>query len=605
MNLSGCKRRILLAPLDPVHDVGLKIIRRGLDEAGHDTTLLPPDLAVHEIAERAVREPFDCIMLSRTIGYGAEELLAEFTKMMETAGLKGRVKIAVGGMGIRPELVEGLGFDRGFGPGTTVEEALAFVENRPARTERVRLHKTKPDLTAGYTYRFLNGRIARLLDDIAQDALRWAERRTTAAVERAQIRELAGVGVLTGNLRAEYAALCDPVIRDYYEKAIIPAAVRMVEEDEVAGLRRFCRTADGNAKGISLRHTRSKPAVLIQYGTGSLFLDASHMKVAEAWGADGVIHFDPAWGARTEGLLEGHVNYEGDGTVITAQNLRLLRSFLGEDTLFQVRAHRGLNTPETVVIAGQIGADLTKINIAYGSLGAGTDPERLAVDGIAALKYAAAYGLPYDIVTNEELCGVPAFKAFAGMLIVCRLGLLLGGRPILQPLFCHSPEAMITRKMEDNYIDFNAAKVQALRQIVDAPVWPGAPIGFMTHSEDRVQSAMTTSLHAALGASLEVDAVTIASSDEAYSRGPITAQARVDTLRAVKESFRFLGRGKVEPTAHAIDLAEELTAGIEAVLEQVREAGFVEALYRGMLGSPEDGAYPGRAGKGTVKHYVF
>ncbi|UUZ79907.1 hypothetical protein LJK88_33495 [Paenibacillus sp. P26] len=321
-------------------------------------------------------------------------------------------------------------------------------------------------------------------------------------------------------------------------------------------------------------------------------------------GADGVIHFDPAWGARTEGLLEGFVNYQGDGTLITAQNLSLLRSCLGENMLFQVRAHRGLNTPETVAIAGRIGADLTKINIAYGSLGAGTDPERLTVDGIAALKYAAAYGLPYDIVTNEELCGVPAFKAFAGMLIVCRLGSLLGGRPILQPLFCHSPEAMITRKMEDNYIDFNAAKVQALRQIVDAPVWPGAPIGFMTHSEDRVQSAMTTSLHAALGASLEVDGITIASSDEAYSRGPITAQARVDTLRAVKEAFRFLGQGKVEPTASAQGLAEELTAEIESVLEQVREAGFVEALYRGMLGSTEDGAYPGRAGKGTVKHYV-
>ncbi|UUZ93952.1 cobalamin-dependent protein [Paenibacillus sp. P25] len=599
------KQRILLAPLDPVHDVGIKIIRRGLDEAGHDTTLLPPDLTAPEIVERAVREPFDCIMLSRTIGYNAEEPLAGFANLMKAAGLKGRVKTAVGGMGIRPEFAVELGFDHGFGPGTTVEEALAFVEDRPVRNERVRLQKTKPDLTAGYTYQYRHGRIARLLDDIAKDTLSWAAHRTTSAVERAQIREFAldGEG-LTGKLRAEYAALCDPVIRDYYEKAEIPPIVRMVEPDEVSRLQQFCRKADLKTKGVSLRHTRVKPAVLIQYGTGSLFMDASHMKVAESWGADGVIHFDPAWGARTEGLLEGFVNYQGDGTLITAQNLSLLRSCLGENMLFQVRAHRGLNTPETVAIAGRIGADLTKINIAYGSLGAGTDPERLTVDGIAALKYAAAYGLPYDIVTNEELCGVPAFKAFAGMLIVCRLGSLLGGRPILQPLFCHSPEAMITRKMEDNYIDFNAAKVQALRQIVDAPVWPGAPIGFMTHSEDRVQSAMTTSLHAALGASLEVDGITIASSDEAYSRGPITAQARVDTPRAVKEAFRFLGQGKVEPTASAQGLAEELTAEIESVLEQVREAGFVEALYRGMLGSTEDGAYPGRAGKGTVKHYV-
>lgn len=36
-------KKILLAPLDPVHDIGLKMIKRGLDQAGHDTQLLPPD----------------------------------------------------------------------------------------------------------------------------------------------------------------------------------------------------------------------------------------------------------------------------------------------------------------------------------------------------------------------------------------------------------------------------------------------------------------------------------------------------------------------------------------------------------------------------------
>ncbi len=51
---------------------------------------------------------------------------------------------------------------------------------------------------------------------------------------------------------------------------------------------------------------------------------------------------------------------------------------------------------------------------AYGewSLGAGTDPARLTVDGVEAIRLAATAGLPFDVVTNEELSGVPAFKAF-------------------------------------------------------------------------------------------------------------------------------------------------------------------------------------------------
>ena len=41
--------------------------------------------------------------------------------------------------------------------------------------------------------------------------------------------------------------------------------------------------------------------------------------------------------------------------------------------------------------------------------------------------------------------------------------------------------------------------------------------------------------------------------------------------------------------------------GIEKVLEAVAKKGnFVDALYQGLLGSREDGAYPGRAGRNTV-----
>ena len=68
--------------------------------------------------------------------------------------------------------------------------------------------------------------------------------------------------------------------------------------------------------------------------------------------------------------------------------------------------------------------------------------------------------------------------------------------------------------MADNYIDFNSAKSTA-REIINAPICQ-APIGFLTHTEDRIQSSLTTALHAALASSLKVDAISISSSDEAF-----------------------------------------------------------------------------------------
>jgi hypothetical protein len=331
-------------------------------------------------------------------------------------------------------------------------------------------------------------------------------------------------------------------------------------------------------------------------------MDIAHIKTLEAWGADGVVHFDPSWGARTEGFYDGLLTHSEDGTVITPDNLEYIKNALEKGTVWQVRAHRGLNTPETTVLAGKAGADMTKINICYGSLGAGTDPERMTVDALAAIKYAVKYNMPFDVVTNEELCGVPAFKAFAGMLIGAHLGAALSGKPVLQPLFCYSPEVMVGRQMDDNYADFNAAKIYALRSIMDAPIWAGAPVGFLTHTEDRVQSSVSTSYHAALAAMLGTDIVTIASSDEAYSGGPISTPARIDTLRAFKEGLRFYGSATVQPSKDALRWSEELIVGIEGVLAQVVKKGdFVQALYDGILGSKEDGAYPGRGGRGTVR----
>ena len=214
---------------------------------------------------------------------------------------------------------------------------------------------------------------------------------------------------------------------------------------------------------------------------------------------------------------------------------------------------------------------------------------------------AAQYGIPFDIPGNDELSGVPPYKTFAGLLIMMALGLKLGARPIPKPLLCYSPYMTINGRMDDNMIDMNLAKLAVWRDIVDTPLWPGEPVGFMTHTPDRVQSALQTSLHATLAATMGVDAVTIASSDEAYSKGPISVQARVDTLRAVRDQLRFQGslKATLSPTAESIkeEIHEKITETLAGV---VQRGDFVASIYEGLLGSQDDGLYPGRVGAGSV-----
>lgn len=613
--MRGTARKVLLAPIDPVHDVGLKVIKRALEEAGHEVVLLPPDVPVEEVVSAVLAHRPDYLLISRTVGYQVEEVLARLVDLADAAGVRGTTRMIVGGMAIRPELAAEMGFDAGFGPGTKADEVVAYVEGRECRQEHFETPKAKRDITAGYAYAFRDGAIASVLDAIVEEIIRWTQGKTSPGVERARLRRRmleveksrpaegkGGADRELAELRARYGRLCERTVGAVYEEGCEPPRTRFLSGAEQASLETYVDSVRKKMSTKRVQQAGKGPCVFVQYGTGCPFMDVAHIKIAEAWGADGVVHFDPSWGARTEGLAEGLLAHEQDGSILTPQNLECIRNSLSPGTIWQVRAHRGLNTPETVVLAGELGADLTKINIAYGSLGAGTDPARLTCDGVEAMRLAAAYGLPFDVVTNEELSGVPAYKAFAGMLIGFAVGIRLGARPILQPLFCYSPEVMIGGQMDDNFIDFNAAKIVALRRIVDAPIWPGAPIGFLTQTEDRVQSSLSTSLHAAMAASLGVDAITIASADEAYSGGPISGAARVDTLRGVEAAFRFVGSGRVTPTDRAAEWAEAIDAGIREVLARVAEKGsFVEALYAGLLGSREEGAYPGRAGRGTVR----
>ncbi|MDR1194261.1 MAG: cobalamin-dependent protein [Peptococcaceae bacterium] len=597
-------KKILLAPLDPVHDIGLKIMNRALKEQGYETILLPPDYQPEEILKAALENDVGAILISRTLGYGVAELLSRFIDQAEAAGLRERVKIAIGGMGIRVELAQELGYDAGFGTGTVPEQVIAFIEEREPQLDHSGAVKIKKDLTQGYDYTYKHKHIESLLDQIADKTLAWAADKTSDAITRAALRRQMMEAAPGERQKAKerYIELSDERIRDFYLDGVMPPHTRLLSDQEMADMEKYVTSTKSRMRMKKLQKTEKNPTVFIQYGTGCPFMDVAHIKVGESWGADGVVHFDPSWGARTEGFLEGYLTHGQDGTIISPENLLAIKRSLEPSTIWQVRAHRGLNTPETVLLAGKVGADMTKINVAYGSLGGGTDPARLMVDAIQCMRYAKEFNLPFDVVTNEELCGVPAAKAFAGMLTTAHIGIRLGCRPVLQPLFVYSPEVMITGEMEDNYVDFNAAKIEALRSIIQAPIWPGAPIGFLTQTEDRVQSSLSTALHGALASSLGVEAISIASSDEAYSGGPIAGPSRIDTLTALKEAFRFFGAGAIRPTERAAVMAEKIMAGIIEALEQAAALeSFPAALYAGVYGSTAEGAYPGRGGKDTVR----
>ncbi|HPB30100.1 MAG TPA: cobalamin B12-binding domain-containing protein [Candidatus Sumerlaeota bacterium] len=595
------KFKCLMVPFDPVHDVGLRMIRRPIDDAGHTTVLLPPDLPVEEIVRRAAQDDYDYILVSRTMGYGVAELLTRLIDMLDAAGVRRKAKVVIGGKAVTPQLAAELGFDMGFDAGTTPEQALAWIEGREYLAEKAAVREKRHDVTATFSYLFRHQQIKELLNEVCDQILDWASSRTSPGVQRAMIREemlKAQSEAERVRLEQDYVKLCGDQIAAFYTKGEFIPGTRRLTQDEIQKL----DAIQDSGYTVPLHHGKRRPLIIYFAGSGCPVMDCMHNRISAEWGVDGVIFICPSWVARHEGLLSGLITHEEDGTIPTLDNIRLVRERLRSNLYFQVRSHRGLNTAEAALYARLSGADFCKINPVYGSLCAGTDPERLLVDALYAMKQAAAgNGLTFDMPDNDELSGIPTYKCLTGMLITLMLGIKSGARPIMKPLFCFSPYAMLNGQMDDNWIDFNAAKIHILRKIVHAPIWPGEPIGFFTHEDDRCQSATTTALHTALCTALDTDLATVASTDESYSRGPITIASRIDSFYAIRTALRFLGSATFEPTGKAKEYENFLEDRIVDTLLALKKRGsFVEAMYEGYLGTKDEGAYPGRAGRGTV-----
>jgi methylmalonyl-CoA mutase cobalamin-binding subunit len=596
-------KNILCVPLDPVHDVGLKIIRNALQKNGHKVELLMPDLSMEEIVKHALSKKYDFILVSRTLGYGVYELLAKFIDLCDAAGVREKAKLVIGGKPVTPQLAAELGFDKGFSSSTTIEEVVAYIEGKEISSDLQIYKKSKRNFVAEHTYNFHHKGIEEELNTIAEKFISWADGKTSDGIERAEyMRAYLRSNKSDKSSYDNYIKLCDDEIKSGNTEKKYIKGVRVIEDDELMLLHQYLENKN-RYQPVKIQHDKKHPLIFKFLGSGCPIMDITHGKICERWGTDGFLLINPSWEARYEGLFHDYLTHQNDGTITSLENISLIKKYLLDGTYLTVRAHRGLNTPETTMLAGEAGADMTKINLVYGSLGAGTDPERLGVDGLKAIRYAAEYGMPFDIPGNDELSGVPAYKTLAGLLINVMIGLRVGAKPIPKPLFCYGPHIMINGQMNKNYIDYNYAKIEALRAIADTPLWPGEPIAFMTQSEERVQSANATSYHASLAASLGVDAITIASTDEAYSRGPICIASRIDSLRAVEDAFKFMGDTNIDPTLECDKFTDDMIENIHKVLIGVaKEPNLPQAIYKGLLGNKEeDGAYPGTFGRGTIR----
>ncbi|MCX8057278.1 MAG: cobalamin B12-binding domain-containing protein, partial [Ignavibacteria bacterium] len=339
------RKRILCVPFDPVHDVGIKIIRNELAQRGYETELLPPDLSPEQIVKIAANGNYDFILVSRTIGYGVAELLARFIDMLDAAGVRKKSKIVIGGKPITPELAAELGFDKGFGEHSSIEELIAYIEGKEITVTEKGLNRTKPDFISKYSYNFFDQQIEDLLEIISEKLLKFISNKTSPGVERAKIRE--EILQIDNNqkhndLKEKYLSLCDEEIVNSIKSKKLVKNVREISVDELQQLDEFLRTKIAlNPKTI--QHNNLHPLIFKFLGSGCPIMDLIHGKICERYGINGFLIINPSWEARYEGLLEGYLTHENDGTITSFENIKLIKNNLDKSTLLSVRAHRGLN----------------------------------------------------------------------------------------------------------------------------------------------------------------------------------------------------------------------------------------------------------------------
>ena len=127
------KIRVLIAkPGLDGHDRGVKVLARGLRDAGMEAIYLGLRLTPEQIAEVAIQEDVDVVGLSCLSGAH----MTLFPKTMNLVREKGRKNILFIGGGIIPKKdmakLKRTGMSQTFGPGTPIEEIANFIKEKLA-----------------------------------------------------------------------------------------------------------------------------------------------------------------------------------------------------------------------------------------------------------------------------------------------------------------------------------------------------------------------------------------------------------------------------------------------------------------------------------------
>jgi len=134
------KIRVLIAkPGLDGHDRGVKVLARGLRDAGMEVIYLGLRLTPEQIAEVAIQEDVDVVGLSCLSGAH----MTLFPKTINLAREKGGQRILFIGGGIIPKKdapkLKEAGMAQTFGPGTPIEEIARFIRDNLAEES----HDTK------------------------------------------------------------------------------------------------------------------------------------------------------------------------------------------------------------------------------------------------------------------------------------------------------------------------------------------------------------------------------------------------------------------------------------------------------------------------------
>ena len=123
------KIRVLIAkPGLDGHDRGVKVVARGLRDAGMEVIYVGLRLTPEQIAEAAIQEDVDVVGIDCLSGAH----MALFPKTVSLIRVKGGKNILVVGGGTIPKKdipkLKEAGIAQIFGPGTPIEEIVKFIE---------------------------------------------------------------------------------------------------------------------------------------------------------------------------------------------------------------------------------------------------------------------------------------------------------------------------------------------------------------------------------------------------------------------------------------------------------------------------------------------